>query len=100
HDFVDEIDVATELHGVTSLGGGKDIGELDAVLIGFSDAGQRVGHAEGDDAGSDAGTGGVGAGGFEVATVLEVDLIDGGLGDLGGEAGDQEAPVVAGGAVG
>ena len=54
----------------------------------------------GDDAGGDAGTGGVGACGFEVATVLEVDLVDGGLADLGGEAGDQEALVVAGGAVG
>ena len=71
-----EIDVAPELHGVTSLGGGEDVGELDAVLVGFGDTGKCVGHAEGDDAGSYAWTGGVGAGGFEVATVLEVDLID------------------------
>ena len=70
------------------------------MLVGFGDAGQRVGHAEGDDASSDAGTGGIGAGGLKVATALEVDLVDGGLGDLGGEAGDQEALVIAGGTVG
>ena len=88
------------LKRVTAFGGGEDIGDLNAVLVGLGDAGQSVGHAEGDDSGGDTGTGGIGAGGFEVATLLEVDLIDRCLGDLGGEAGDQEALVVAGGGVG
>ena len=55
HDLVDDVDVAAELEGVMALGGGEDIGELDAVLVGLGDAGQSVGHAEGDDAGGDAG---------------------------------------------
>ena len=76
HDLMDDVDVATELHGVTSLGGGEDVGELDAVLVGLGDAGQSVGHAEGDDAGGDAGTGSVGACSLKIATVLEVDLVD------------------------
>ena len=100
HDFMDDVAVATELEGVTAVGGGEDIGELDAVLIGLRDAGQGVGHAEGDDAGGDAGPGSVGAGGFKVAAVLEVDLVDRSLADLGGEAGDEEALVIAGGSVG
>ena len=100
HDLVDEVDVAAELERVTALARGEDIGELDAVLVGFSDTRQSVGHAKGQDAGSDAGAGGVGAGRLEILTVLEVDLVDGGFGDLRGQAGDQEALVVAGGTVG
>ena len=94
---MDDVDVAAELEGVAALGGGEDIGELDAVLVGLGNARQSVGHAEGDDAGGDAGAGGVGAGGLKIATVLEVDLVDGGLADLRGEAADQEALMVAGG---
>ena len=99
HDLVDEVDVATELERMTTLGGGEDIGELDAVLVGFGDAGQRVRHAEGDDTSCDARTGGIGASGLKIATVLEVDLVDGGLGRSGGEAGDEEALVIARGTI-
>ena len=54
---------------------------------------------EGNDVRGDARTGGVGTCGLKAPTVLEVDLIDGGLSDLGGEAGDREALMMAGGAV-
>ena len=46
HDLVDEVDVAAELEGVVALGGGEDVGELDAVLVGLGDAGEGVGHAD------------------------------------------------------
>ncbi len=97
---MDEVDVATELEGVVTVGHGENVRELDAVLIRLSDAGQSVGHAVGGNTHADRGAGRVGAGGLEVTTVLEVDLVDRALANLGGEAGDQEALMVAGGSVG
>ena len=63
---MDEVDVAAELEGVVAVGGGEDIGELDAVLVRLCNAGQSVGHAEGHDAGGDAGAGCVCAGSLKV----------------------------------
>ena len=38
HDLVDEVDVAAELEGVVAVGGGEDVRDLGAVLVGLGDA--------------------------------------------------------------
>ena len=100
HDLVDDVGIATELERVMAADGGEDIRDLRPVLIRFRNTWQRVRHAIGDQArNADAWAGRVRSCGFQVASVLEVNLIDRAVGDLSGEAGNQEALVVAGGAV-
>ena len=50
HHFVDIIDIAAEFEGVAALDPAEDIRTLNAMLVRFGDAGQRVGHAEGEHA--------------------------------------------------
>ena len=72
--LVDEVDVDTDLGRVLAAGGGVDVGDLPAVLVGEGAAWEGAGFAVGEEVGErDGGAAGVGAGGLKIARPLEVD---------------------------
>ena len=70
------------------------------MFVRLGNARQRIRHTEGDDAGSNAGSGSIRSGRLKIAAPLGVNLIDCGLRQKPCPSTNQEALVVTGGTVG
>ena len=75
HHLVNIVDIAAEFKRVPALCPAQNIGALDAMLVGLGNAGQRIGHAEGDRADATEGPAVVRARGLQIAAPLAVDFV-------------------------